>query len=74
MSSAEQDQWKEICAAVRAGLAKQVEYIPAMETGEVASLVEAINTAIWNESRAAAFDEEKSAREAEMKRQQAFGG
>jgi hypothetical protein len=55
--SAEQTQWSEICAAVRAGLAKRVESLPAMTADEIAKLVEAIDTAMTNECSAANYDE-----------------
>jgi hypothetical protein len=55
--SAERDQWTEIAAAARAHLAKLVELMPAMKPEEITSLMSAIDTAMWNEIRAATYDE-----------------
>mgnify|MGYP001577034086 CR=1 FL=1 len=74
VASAEQQQWQDICAAVRAQLAKAVEWMPAMNPDEVASLIEAIDTAIWTETKAASFDESVEQRRAEMTRGAAYGG
>jgi hypothetical protein len=74
MSSPEQDQWAEIAAAVRAQLAKQVELMPAMNAGEVASLCTAIDTAMWNEVKALSHDEAIEERKETLKRTAAFGG
>ncbi len=57
MNSAEQDQWSDICAAARAQLGKFVEMMPAMKVEEVGALMNAIDTAMWNEVKAASYDE-----------------
>ncbi len=74
MNSAEQDQWIEICAEVRAGLARKVEMIPAMLPSEVESLVAAIDTAMWNEQKAATYDQALAERRMTLDREAAFGG
>ena len=74
MVSAEQNQWVEITAAVRAGLAKWVELMPAMNADEIASLASAIDTSMWNEIKAHTHDEAVEERRRTLERQAAFGG
>lgn len=74
MASAEQQQWQEITAAVRAQLAKQAELMPAMDIGEVAQLIGAIDNAMWTEVKAAAYDEEVEERKQALVRAAAYGG
>jgi hypothetical protein len=74
VTSQAQDEWVEICAAVRAGLAKQAQCVGAMTPDEVAALVNAVDTAMWNEAKAASHDQEVEARRADMERQAAYGG
>jgi hypothetical protein len=74
MTSASQDQWVEICAAARAALAKQVELIPAMNPGEVASLMTAIGDAMWNEVKSGSHDMAIEERLANLERSKAYGG
>ncbi len=74
MSSAEQDQWVDICDMVRAGLAKRVEMIPAMTPDEVASLVNCIDAAMTNATNARTHDKTVRARKKELERQITFGG
>ncbi len=73
-SSAEQDQWKEIAAAVRAHLAKMCDYLPAMKPEEVGAFVTAVDSALLLEALAETFDELVAARKAELVRDAAFGG
>lgn len=47
VTSAEQDQWRDITAALRNGLAKMVQRLPEMGTADAKTLAEAIETAIW---------------------------
>lgn len=74
LTSAEQDQWCEIAATVRAGLAKLAWLVPAMTPEEVASLTTAIDTAMWNEAKARSFDATVERHRAEEEREAAFGG
>lgn len=73
MATAEQDQWKEICAAVRAGIAKQVELMTAMNPGEISSLVGAVDLAIWCEIKAESFDEAVEQHRRQLEREALFG-
>lgn len=74
VSSVAQDQWSEICAAVRVQLARQVRRMPAMNAEEVALLVDAIDTAMWCELKAGTYDEALEQRRQELIRQAAYGG
>ncbi len=74
ISSAAQQQWCDITAAVRAQLAKQVELMPAMKPDEIVSLINALDTAMWNEAKAATYDETIEERRETLKRTTAFGG
>lgn len=74
ISSAEQDQWCDICAAVRAQIAKQIEMIPAMTAEELTAFVTAIDTAIWNETKARSYDAAVEERIRTLERQSMFGG
>ncbi len=73
LDSAQQDQWKDICAAARANIAKMVPLIPAMQPGEVASLMTAIDTAMTNEALAASYDQFLMMRRACLERASIYG-
>lgn len=74
MSSAEQDQWKDICAAVRDGLSKQVVRMATAAVCDVQLLMQAVETAMLNEIRADVFDEEVAARAREQNQRGVYGG
>ncbi len=74
MASAEQDQWQEIAAAIRAQLAKAVLYMPAMNPGEVASFVGAVENAQHLEAQSAAYDLAVEEYMTRLVREMAFGG
>lgn len=74
LASVAQDQWLDICGAVRVQLARQVRWMPAMDPAEIALLVDAIDTAMWNELKAATHDEALEQRRQELARQTAYGG
>lgn len=74
MASAEQDQWKEIIAAVRADLAKRAELLPAMKPEEVGSFIMAVDDAMWCEIKAESYDEAVEERKRTLEREAAFGG
>lgn len=71
--SAEQDQWADICAAVRAELAKSCQLLPAMKADEVSSFIKAVDDAMWNEVKARTFDEQIESRRRELERQGLYG-
>lgn len=73
VTSSTQDQWVEICAAVRAGIAKQVCCIPAMDPSEVADLVRAIDLAIVVEATAGSYDALVEERRLTLERSSLFG-
>lgn len=74
MNSAEQDNWQEITAAARAQIAKQVQLMPAMDPGEVAALMSAIDTAMWNEIAAAVHDDRIESLRLSLAREAQYGG
>jgi hypothetical protein len=74
MSSAAQDQWVEISVAVRNGLMKVAERSASLTPNELNELTEAIDTAMWNETKAASFDQAVEERRVTLERQAAFGG
>jgi hypothetical protein len=74
VASAEQDQWVEICDAVRGQLARAVVLMPAMNPGEVQGFVSSIETAMWNEVTAHTLDAAIEQRRRVLEREAAFGG
>ena len=73
-SSVAQDQWVEICGALRVYIAKMVEQLPAMKPDEVSSLVTAMDNAMWAEVKALSFDEYVEERRRTLERQAEYGG
>lgn len=74
MDSAEQDQWRDICAAYRAQMAKAVPLMPAMTPEELAALAAAIDAGMENEVKAHSHDEAVEERRKTLERQAQFGG
>lgn len=73
ITSAEQDQWREICAAVRARIAKMAVDPAPMPCCEVLSLTQAMDYAITIERAAATFDAAVEERKAALARAALYG-
>ena len=74
ITSAEQTQWEEITAAVRAHLAKMTVKLPEMKPEEISQLVTAIDNAMWTETKAKTFDSQIDERRRSLERQAQYGG
>jgi hypothetical protein len=73
-ASATQDEWRDVCARVRAQLARRVGDVAAMSAGEMHCFVQAIENALWNEVRAETFDAAVLERRRTLERESLFGG
>jgi hypothetical protein len=73
VSSAAQDQWAEMAAAVRAHLSKMCELLPAMKPEEVATFVKTLDDAQWLEVKSLAYDESVEERRRTLERSSLYG-
>jgi hypothetical protein len=73
VTSADQDQWCEILAGVRAQLAKMVELMPAMKPDEVSTFVSTVEAAMNAELNAKTRDAALEERQKTLERAAQFG-
>lgn len=74
MASDEQQEWMEICGALRRQLAKRIEGDGSISAGDFKVLIDCTDSMMWNEIRAQTFDETTEARKAELEREASYGG
>lgn len=74
MASAEQDQWQEITAAMRAHLAKMLKTQSPIKPDDLATLAKVADDLMWAEIKAATFDELLEERRKTLEREATYGG
>lgn len=74
ITSATQQQWQDIAAAVRAQIAKAAARMPEMGPDDLKTFVEAVALAREGEIDAAAYDETLASVRRRLDRETAFGG